>query len=124
MTFQCLRNGQVLILDTTFGTNQFNYKLAAIGCLSGNGKSHPVAVALIKQQESNDFEWMLECMRAKLDSHDSRAWSRIRTWITDGDAAMELALAANSPDSFHMRCVFHITMNVRIELNQSNQNLK
>jgi hypothetical protein len=120
MAFQCIRNGDLLVLDTTHGTNSFGFPLALIVCLSHQGKVHPIAAAIVKQQKIEDFQWMLDCLKEKLDERDpgpNGAWARIKTWLTDGDAAMESALTSRSA-AVHIRCEFHITMNVRHQWRQ------
>lgn len=104
------RNGQVLIVDSTHGTNHFAFPLTAVVGVNENGKRVILAAAFMRQQRAVDFQWMFESIKQNVSTE---VWAQIRTVALDGDQAMMNAVKTCMPDAYILRCVFHLQLNVR-----------
>ena len=96
MNYNFKRNGEVVFMDTSHGTNKYRYYLLLVSGVSHYGHTVILAAALLRQQRTEDFCWVFEEMKQYLGD----AWSRIQTVVTDGDAAMKNALQEKMPHAF------------------------
>jgi hypothetical protein len=109
MTYNFRRNNEVIVMDTTHGTNRYRFYLLLLVGVSHFGHSTIMAAALLRNQCQDDFVWVLNQVKAFVGS---AVWDRIKTISSDGDAAMKLAIEAVLPRAFHMRCVWHVQRNI------------
>ena len=110
MTQQFIRNGQFLIMDTTFNTNRYGFKLLFVAGIDHGGKSVILSCAVFMHETTVNFEWVLECMKKHVGQD---AWSRVQSVATDGDEAMASAIQKVLPSAKQQRCIFHIMQNIR-----------
>jgi hypothetical protein len=71
------------------------------------------AVAILHHQTTSSFEWALNQMKSSVSGD---VWSQVTSVFTDGDAAMSAALVSVLPDSRHLRCRYHLEINLRSNL--------
>jgi MULE transposase domain len=109
MTYNFHRNNEVIIMDTTHGTNRYRYYLLLILGVSHYGHTVCMAAALLRNQQQDDFIWVFNQIRTFVGAD---VWKQIKTVSTDGDAAMKVAIDALLPDAFHLRCVWHVQRNI------------
>jgi hypothetical protein len=109
MVHNLARNGTLLIMDTTFKTNRFNWPLLLVCGINEHHHTVLFAVALLRYQTTAMFAWALEQMRLACGDE---GWSRVRCVATDGDKAMSAAIAV-LPSTRHLRCWYHIEQNMR-----------
>jgi hypothetical protein len=94
MTYNFHRNNEVIVMDTTHGTNRYRFYLLLLVGMSHFGHSTIMAAALLRNQSQDDFVWVLSQIKAFVGS---AVWDRIKTISTDGDVAMKLAIEAILP---------------------------
>jgi hypothetical protein len=109
MLYNFQRNGEVLVMDTTHGTNRYRYYALLISGVSHYGHTAILAVALIRNQATEDFVWVLNHLKSHLSVH---AWTAVKTIFTDGDQAMKAAVELVMPHASHLRCVWHVQQNI------------
>ena len=102
MTYNFHRNNEVIIMDTTHGTNRYRYYLLLILGVSHYGHTVCMAAALLRNQQQDDFIWVFNQIRTFVGTI---VWKQIKTVSTDGDAAMKVAIDALLPDAFHLTIV-------------------
>jgi hypothetical protein len=107
------RNGQVLMMDTTFKTNRFGWPLLLICGVDQHNCTVLLAVAIMQNQTTDCFSWALQHMRTSVSEE---MWDGVATVITDGDAAMAAAIDAVIPRARHIRCRYHLEINLRSNL--------
>jgi hypothetical protein len=110
MIYHARRNGQVLLMDTTFNTNRFKWPLCLVCGIDQHGQTVLLAVAVHHYQTTAAFEWILQQLCSSM--HDD-AWQSVRCVFTDGDQAMAAALTSTVPQARHLRCRFHLRQNLR-----------
>jgi hypothetical protein len=115
MAYHLDRNGVMLVMDTTFKTNRFHWPLLIVCGINEHWQTVVLAVALLHHQTTVAFSWALEQMRSAVSAE---AWASIAAIITDGDDAMAAAITAQLPEAAHLRCRFHLEMNLRHNLRQ------
>jgi MULE transposase domain len=113
MIYQTRRNGQVLLMDTTFKTNRFGWPLLLICGVDEHFQSTLLAVALVDHQTTESFVWALEQMKAAVGEE---TWAQVASMFSDGDAAMDAAVSLVLPCARHLRCRFHLESNLRTAL--------
>jgi hypothetical protein len=104
------RNGQVLVMDTTFKTNRFHWPLLLVAGVDEHYHNVIFAVAVLQHQTTAAFEWALSQVKS---STDAETWTQVASIFTDGDAAMAAAVASTVPHARHLRCRYHLEMNLR-----------
>jgi hypothetical protein len=110
MIYHARRNGQLLLMDTTFNTNRFKWPLCLVCGIDQHGQTVLLAVAVHHYQTTDAFEWILQQLRSSM--HDV-AWQSVRCVFTDGDQAMAAALTSTLPHARHLRCRYHLRENLR-----------
>lgn len=60
------RNGQVLLMDTTFSTNRFGWPLCLLCGLDEHNYTIILAVALLHHQTTDAFEWVLQQLQSAM----------------------------------------------------------
>jgi hypothetical protein len=115
MVYNFGRNGVSVVMDTTFKTNRFGWPLLIVCGVNEHGQTVIFAVAVLHHQTTEAFMWVLECMREAVTTDD---WNSTSTCLTDGDQAMSAALISVSPHVQHVRCIFHLELNIRDKLRE------
>lgn len=111
--WNCQRNGVVVAMDTTMKLNRFGLPMCFVCGIDEYGHTMLLAIALTLHQDTDSFKWILENVRRAVGDV---AWFAIRSITTDGDKAMTSAIAAVMSHAHHMRCVFHLRMNIKARL--------
>ncbi|KAJ4790327.1 hypothetical protein LUZ62_041573 [Rhynchospora pubera] len=99
------RFGDVVVFDTTFGTNDEKW---AVGTFVGFNHLREIVIfgaALMCDQTRESFEWVFTKF---LEAHDGK---KSNTIFTDQDIAIGLALEEIMPDIRHGLCTWHINQN-------------
>ena len=107
------RNGQVMVMDTTFKTNQFHWPLLLVCGVDEHYHTVLFAVAILHHQTTVAFAWALDQVKSSVSSE---VWGQVASVFTDGDAAMSAALANVAPHARHLRCRYHLENNLRSNL--------
>jgi MULE transposase domain len=107
------RNGEVLVMDTTFKTNRFHWPLLLVCGVNEHFQTILLAVAILHHQTTDSFTWVLEHMKSSVNAE---TWDNIASVVTDGDAAMAAAISAVLPHTHHLRCRYHLETNLRTNL--------
>ncbi|KAJ1704268.1 hypothetical protein LUZ63_004047 [Rhynchospora breviuscula] len=100
-----VRFGDVVIFDTTFGTNNEKW---AVGTFVGFNHLREIVIfgaALMCDQNIESFEWVFTKF---LEAHGGK---KCITMFTDQDAAIAHALEKIMPDTKHGLCTWHINKN-------------
>jgi len=114
MSYNFRRNGEVVFMDTSHGTNKYRYYLLLLSGISHYGHTVILAAALLRQQRAEDFSWVFE----EIKNYLGDVWYRIQTVVTDGDGAMRNALQDKMPHAFQLRCVWHIQKNIEDKITE------
>jgi hypothetical protein len=109
MTYNFRRNSEVIVMDTTHGTNRYRYHMLLLIGVSHYGHSAILASALLRNQQQEDFVWVFQQIQAFVGP---AVWDGIRTVASDGDKALKAAISIVMPRVFHMRCVWHVQRNI------------
>ncbi|KAJ3699710.1 hypothetical protein LUZ61_003415 [Rhynchospora tenuis] len=99
------RFGEVVIFDTTFGTNKEKW---ALGTFVGFNHFKEIMIfcaALICDSNTTSFEWVFTKF---LEAHNGK---RPVTMFTDQESAIVSAIKHVMPDTKHALCVWHIQQN-------------
>ncbi|XP_059437602.1 protein FAR1-RELATED SEQUENCE 5-like [Corylus avellana] len=97
--------GDVMTLDTTYGTNK---ELRPLVVFTGFNHHRRVVIfwpALLYDETVESFKWLFENF---LDAHGGK---KPQTIFTDQEAAMAKALTEVMPDTWHGLCTWHIMQN-------------
>ncbi|KAJ4776725.1 Protein FAR1-RELATED SEQUENCE 5 [Rhynchospora pubera] len=100
-----IRFGDVVIFDTTFGTNNEKW---AVGTFVGFNHLREIVIfgaVLMCDQNKESFEWVFTKF---LEAHGGK---KCITMFTDQDAAIAPALEKIMPDTKHGLCTWHINKN-------------
>jgi predicted DNA-binding protein (UPF0251 family) len=109
------RFGDVVVFDTTFGTNNEKW---AFGVFVGFNHFREIVIfgaALMCDQTKDSFEWVFTMF---LEAHGGK---KPITIFTDQDIAMGAALEKIMPDTRHGLCVWHIGQNCLKHLSRYNK---
>jgi len=100
----------LLIMDTTFGTNRFHMPLMFGAVVNGLGRTIISFVALTTQETIEQFSWIFTCFRNCFESEPLNI-------ITDECKSFESAIKTKFPTSNHFVCGWHKSSNIRKHLN-------
>ena len=109
------RFGDVVVFDTTFGTNDEKW---VFGVFIGFNHFREIVIfgaTLMCDQNTSSFEWVFSKF---VEAHGGK---RPITIFTDQDAAMGGALESVWPDVRHALCVWHIGENCVKHLSRYNK---
>jgi len=93
------RYGDVVVMDSTFGTNKYGWHLVFLVGVDANFNTCILAVALISNTDTPSFEWVLQ--QGKAIGIDPV------TTLLDGADEEHKAAAKVFPDSQLMLCIYH-----------------
>ena len=100
-----LRRDNVVIYDTTHATSRFGLKLGCFVMVGSDMCTKIIAISLLTCEDKESFEWVFRSF--------IKAFQFPTTVIfTDGDAAMKAAILSVFPDSKHLLCIFHLSLNL------------
>ncbi|CAB4418907.1 unnamed protein product [Rhizophagus irregularis] len=103
------RYHDIVIIDTTSKTNQFNMLLMLIIVVDNNFKSLIVAAAALEDETEATFSWVLQELKNSCDVTPTALYS-------DADPALITAVKKNYSVTRHFHCIFHIDLNLRKKL--------
>jgi hypothetical protein len=103
------RYHDVVIVDTTSRTNQFDMILMLFTVIDNNFRNLIVAAALLEDETEETFAWVLQELRSSCEVIPTVLYS-------DADPALISAVKNNYQDTRHFHCIFHIDLNLRKKL--------
>uniref|UniRef100_A0A0A9T3X6 Protein FAR1-RELATED SEQUENCE n=1 Tax=Arundo donax TaxID=35708 RepID=A0A0A9T3X6_ARUDO len=102
--------GDFISFDTTYSTNKYNMPFAPIVGINGHGKNIVFGWALLEDQKSETFSWLLETFVEVMGG------KKPGLIMTDQDAAMKKAISELFPSEVHRNCFWHVMRNARQHL--------
>ena len=96
---------RVIIFDNTFNTSRCDLKLGVFTTIDSNGKTRMVACSLMRHEDMDSFEWVLQAFLAIFNVTP-------RVVLTDGDLWLARAVETVFPRAVHHLCVWHLARNV------------
>jgi len=100
----------LLILDSTFGTNRFSMPFV-VGCIVNNeGRTLIAFFALLSQETAEEYEW---CLEAFLECFKNKQPDNI---ITDECPSIKKAVQKKFSESNHYLCAWHKSSNIKKQL--------
>ena len=106
------RYQDIVIVDTTSKTNQFDMILMLIIVVDNNFRNLVVAAAILEDETEATFTWVLQELKNSCDVTPTALYS-------DADPALISAVRKNYPETQHFHCIFHIDLNLRKNLKES-----
>lgn len=103
------RYKDVVIVDTTSKTNQFDMILMLVIVIDNNFRNLIVAAAILEDETEATFAWVLQELKNSCDVTPTVLYS-------DADPALISAVKMNFPETQHFHCIFHIDLNLRKKL--------
>jgi hypothetical protein len=100
-----LRRDNVVIYDTTHATSRFGLKLGCFVTVGSDMHTKIIAMSLVSCEDKESFEWVFRAFLKAFVFSPS-------VIFTDGDQAMKAAIASVFPDSAHLLCVYHLSLNL------------
>jgi len=100
------RYHDVVIIDTTSKTNQFDMMLMLVIVVDNNFKNLIVAAAILEDETEATFAWVLQELKNSCDIMPTALYS-------DADLALISAVKKNYSETQHFHCIFHIDLNLR-----------
>ena len=98
------QGGRVLSLDTTWGTNQYGYKMMLYVTTDYQRRTRILAVAMLAAETQNLFEHCHRQFTSMFgDVHPS-------TFFTDDDSHLIASCTATWPEASPFLCVFHLSL--------------
>jgi histone-lysine N-methyltransferase SETD2 len=77
--------------------------------MTSSDKTFSIAIAFIHRERVEDFVWVLECLKSRLEQ-----CMEPRVILTDRDLALMNACGQVFPDAVHLLCRYHIGENIRL----------
>jgi hypothetical protein len=100
--------GDVVLLDSTFKSNIYNFPLVVFSGISHEGRNIIFAIAFINNEQATTYRWVLEKF---IKLHDDK---RPKAIITDQDGALIKSIDAIFGSSVnHLLCRWHLERNIR-----------
>jgi hypothetical protein len=103
------RYHDIVIVDTTSKTNQFDMMLMLIIVVNNNFKNLIAVVAILEDETEATFSWILQELKNSCDVTPIALYS-------NADPALILAVRKNYPETQHFHCNFYIDLNLRKKL--------
>ncbi|XP_076940453.1 protein FAR-RED ELONGATED HYPOCOTYL 3-like [Bidens hawaiensis] len=98
----------VLIIDTTYNTNEYKLPLVQIIGVTSTGKTITIALSFISKEKDDNFTWVLTRLKAMLHK-----CMMPRVILTDRDLALMNACNVVFPDAAKLLCKWHISQNIK-----------
>ncbi|EXX64583.1 hypothetical protein RirG_141350 [Rhizophagus irregularis DAOM 197198w] len=103
------RYHDIVIIDTTSKTNQFDMILILIIVVDNNFRNIIVAAAILEDETEATFTWILQELKNSCDLAPTVLYS-------DADPTLISAIKTNYPETHHFHCIFHIDLNLKKNL--------
>ena len=108
------RNFNVVLYDTTFGTNGYGLKLGCFTGIDGEGKTILLAASLVKFEDTSSFAWAFQLFSEVMVLGENESSWHPDVLYTDSDPAMSAAADHVWPKpTAHLLCSFHISQNLK-----------
>ena len=108
------RNFNVVLYDTTFGTNGYGLKLGCFTGIDGEGKTILLAVSLVKFEDTSSFAWAFRHFSEVMVLGENESSWHPDVLFTDSDPAMTAAADHVWPKpTAHLLCSYHIGQNLK-----------
>lgn len=104
-----LRYHDVIMHDNTCKTNRYNRPLSIFVTSDNNLKTRIVAQAIVDDETQSSYEWVFQCVKEATSLSP-------KVFVTDGDPAVNGAVAVQFPNTFHVHCIWHINQNLPKQL--------
>ncbi|XP_076937851.1 uncharacterized protein LOC143605728 [Bidens hawaiensis] len=104
----------VLIIDTTYNTNEYKLPLVQIVGVTSTGKTITIALSFISKETEDNFTWVLTRLKSMLHK-----CMMPRVILIDRDLALMNACNVVFPDAAKLLCRWHISQNVKKHCKQS-----
>ena len=101
--------GDIMLIDSTYNTNQYSIPLVIISGLDNNFRNVLFALALVNDEKKETFSWIFNCFLK-----ENR---KPRLIITDGDKALCSVISSEFKDINHRICCWHMCRNLRKNFN-------
>ena len=98
----------VLILDSTHGTNRYGLKMSLLACVGSDGQTKILAYCLHHEETIVDLTWALRCFDEVFLIPPQSIWTDSGLGMI---GAAEKMIATLWPDTEHFLCVFHLDQN-------------
>uniref|UniRef100_A0A7S2FMW1 MULE transposase domain-containing protein n=1 Tax=Octactis speculum TaxID=3111310 RepID=A0A7S2FMW1_9STRA len=100
-----MHRANMVIYDTTFGTNRYGYKLGLFITVDEHLRTIILAQSLLLREQKEDFIWAFE----QFNLHFKMAPT---VFFTDSDPAMAHAVRFVFPTTKHLLCTYHLSKNL------------
>jgi len=98
--------GDVILLDTTFGTNSFKLSCMVMMGMNEEGKNVVFAIALLSDEAASSFSWAFRSFQEMTDSDPEIICS-------DGGTGIKGGLKEVFPEVSHFLCGWHVEQNIK-----------
>jgi len=95
----------VILNDNTAKTNRYNMPLSLFIAIDNNTRSRLVAQALVSDETTESYKWILECTK-------SATMSEPLVFVTDADPAADSAIGQAYEMTHPIHCIYHINENL------------
>ena len=102
------RYKDIVIVDTTSKTNQFDMMLMLIIVVDNNFRNIIAVAAILEDETKATFAQILQELKDSCDV--------IPIVLYDADPALISAVKKNYPETHHLHCIFHIDLNLKKKL--------
>jgi len=103
------RFNDVILIDTTYNTNRYKMPLIVVGGVDSNSKTFLLGFGTLHSEKICDVQWVLE----KLFSYLGTSPSII---CTDSCPTLKKVISDILPQSTHLLCGWHVSMNIKKNL--------
>lgn len=94
----------VIMFDTTWGTNRYNMKLGFFTTVGLNGETLILAAVIAMHETRSSFQWAFERFKECFKIPPA-------VIITDGDSGIIGACASQLPHTLRFACTWHLSLN-------------
>src|SRR5436853_6651652 len=104
-----MKNNDVVILDTTYNTNQFQMMLCIITVIDNNYRTRIVVTTIIEDETLDTYKWICNIIFTEMDILP-------KVVFTDTDPSIIRSINEIFPLAHYLLCIFHIDLNLRKKL--------
>ncbi|EXX55726.1 hypothetical protein RirG_222750 [Rhizophagus irregularis DAOM 197198w] len=95
----------IILNDNTAKTNRYNMPLSLFLAVDNNTRSRLVAQALISDETTESYKWILECTK-------KATMIKPLVFVTNTDPAMDAAIEQIYETTYPIHYIFHISENL------------
>lgn len=95
----------VILNDNTAKSNRYQMPLSLFLAIDNNTKSRLVAQALVSDETTESYKWILECTK-------NATMTEPLVFVTDADPAVDAAIGQIYESTHQVHCIFHISENL------------